>query len=53
MEMIGDILLDAPQPPFRQGIDPGARRFQSGEMHRKGLADAARKLVVRGVAVFD
>jgi hypothetical protein len=53
VEMIGDILLDPPQPPFRQGIDPGAWQFQTCEMHRKGLADAARKLVVRGVAKFD
>ena len=44
VEMIGDILLDAPQPPFRQGIDLGAWQFQPRQMHRKGLADAARKL---------
>ncbi|MGY2937814.1 hypothetical protein ACVWZ6_007416 [Bradyrhizobium sp. GM6.1] len=53
VEMIGDILLDAPQPPFRQGIDLGAWQFQPRQMHREGLANAARELVVRGVAKFD
>ena len=51
-EMSGDMLLDTPQAPFRQGIDLGARQFGPGQMHRKDLADAMGKLVACGIALL-
>src|SRR5271155_5506738 len=51
-EMCLNVILDAPEPPFRQGIDFGSRKFEPDEKHRKRLTDATRKLFVGRIAVL-
>src|SRR6187431_3157747 len=47
-----DVFLDAPQAPFRQGVDLGSREFEPRNMHRKRLTDALRKFFVGGIAAL-
>src|SRR5450756_213222 len=52
VKMRFDVYLDAPETPFRQGVDPGSREFEPGQMHCERLTDATCKLFVGRIAVL-
>jgi len=47
-----DILLDASEPPFRQGVDFRTRGLAPSDVHHQRLGDAARKFAIGRMALF-